>query len=155
MVECHDIRTSHCYPTLGMFQETCHYVLILFYFCWVINYVISQDAYYILPLGDWVRYKNDITSVFKCKFYKHPGWPNLVTIAKFDEIIEIVGCTQPICITQPWWLRNNEKKYQIIKSIFHWTNLHCIRYHLCHPSNKSSLPDSMNTSPVSHIESPI
>ena len=36
--------------------------------------------------------KNDVTSKFKCKFYKQLGSPNLATIAKFDEIVKIRGC---------------------------------------------------------------
>ena len=34
------------------------------------------------------------SNAFKCKFYKHVGSPNLATIAKFDEIVKIGGCTQ-------------------------------------------------------------
>ena len=30
---------------------------------------------------------NDVTSKFKCKFYKHSGSPNLTTIAKFYKIV--------------------------------------------------------------------
>ena len=41
-----------------------------------------------------MRHENDVTSEFKCKFYKHLGSPNLATITKFDEIIEICCCTQ-------------------------------------------------------------
>ena len=44
------------------------------------------------PRG-WVRHENGLTSVFKYKFYKDPGPPNLATIAKFDEIVKIGGCT--------------------------------------------------------------
>ena len=43
---------------------------------------------------DWMRHENDVTSEFKCKFYKHLRSSNLVTIAKFDEIVKIGGCTQ-------------------------------------------------------------
>ena len=41
-----------------------------------------------------MRHENDVTSEFKCKFYKHLGSPNLATIAKFDDIVKIGGCTQ-------------------------------------------------------------
>ena len=41
-------------------------------------------------------YQNDVTSEFKCKFYKHLGSPNLAMIAKFEEIVKIGGCTQLI-----------------------------------------------------------
>ena len=44
--------------------------------------------------GGWVRHKNDITSEFKCKFYKHLELPNLAMIAIFDKIIKIGGYTQ-------------------------------------------------------------
>ena len=36
----------------------------------------------------------DVKSEFKCKFYKQLQSPNLATIAKFDEIVKIGGCTQ-------------------------------------------------------------
>ena len=45
---------------------------------------------------DWMRHENDLTPQVKCKFYKHLGSPNLATIAKFDEIVKIGGCTQLI-----------------------------------------------------------
>ena len=41
-----------------------------------------------------MRHENDVRSEFKCKLYKHLGSPNLATIAKFDEIVKIGGCTQ-------------------------------------------------------------
>ena len=41
-----------------------------------------------------MRHKKDVTSEFKCKFYKHSGSPNSTTIAKFDEIVKIGGCIQ-------------------------------------------------------------
>ena len=45
----------------------------------------------------------DVTSEFKCKFYKHLGSPNLATIAKFDEIVKIGGCTQLVIASR--WVR--------------------------------------------------
>ena len=35
---------------------------------------------------DWVSHKNDVTSEFKCKFYKDSGSPNLAMMAKFQFI---------------------------------------------------------------------
>ena len=38
------------------------------------------------------------------KFYKHLRSPNLATIAKFDEIVKIRGCTQLYSwIKLGWW----------------------------------------------------
>ena len=70
-----------------------------------------------------MRHENDVTSEFKCKFYKHLGSPNLATIAKLDEIVKIGGSTQLITVVAnvkwrhnatytaaPWTLRNPSAK---------------------------------------------
>ena len=70
-----------------------------------------------------MRHENDVTSEFKCKFYKHLGSPNLATIAKLDEIVKIGGSTQLITVVAnvkwrqnatytaaPWTLQNPSAK---------------------------------------------
>ena len=55
-----------------------------------------------------MRHENDVTSKFKCKFNKHLGSPNLATIAKFDEVVKIGGCTQLLRTgSRGWWPRGD------------------------------------------------
>ena len=46
-------------------------------------------------------------SKFKCKFYKHIGWPNLAMIVKFNKIVKLGGCTQLLVyctgLIQSYW----------------------------------------------------
>ena len=56
---------------------------------------IDVAAVYGLTTACWVRHKNDVTSKFKCKFYKHSGSPNLATITKFDELVKLAAAQHP------------------------------------------------------------
>ena len=68
-----------------------------------------------------MRHENDVTFEFKCKFCKHLGSPYLATIAKFDEILKIGGCTQ---LLRELPARNDELKNSFVnRTIPQWNCL--------------------------------
>ena len=78
-----------------------------------------------------MRHENDVTSEFKCKFYKHLGSPYLAMIAKFDEIAKIGGCTRLMYVYP--FLGMEAKNYKL--------GIFCQQ---CHPS---MVPDDADIRP--------